>query len=51
MLKGEAKKVYQRKYMRGYMRVKRNQIRIEALLRPSVKTPIDADGNPIPESY
>lgn len=48
MLRGEAKKTYQRKYMRGYMRAKRSQIRIAGLLRPKV-SPVDADGNPIPE--
>jgi len=45
-LKGDAKKLYQRNYMREYMRKHR-------LLRPNVKTQtippsyIDADGNPV----
>lgn len=47
MLKGQAKKTYQRNYMKGYMR----ELRLKGgLLRPNVKTPkVDADGNAIPE--
>lgn len=54
MLKGEAKKTYQRWYMREYMRNLRSK---QGVLRPIVKTStpyapvleLDADGNIIPE--
>ena len=39
MLKGEAKKVYQREYMRDYMRRRRVKTQ-EEMLRPDVKTPV-----------
>ena len=46
MLTGQAKKDYQRRYMRGYKRIRRLKAK---LLRPFVKTPLDADGQPMPE--
>ncbi|KKN72915.1 hypothetical protein LCGC14_0406190 [marine sediment metagenome] len=47
MLKGQAKKDYQRTYMKDYMRNLRLKQRV---LRPVVKTQeLDADGNIVPE--
>ena len=41
MLAGEAKKRYQREYMRRYMRIKRTGVDTKGtLLRPNVKTPV-----------
>lgn len=59
MLKGQAKKDYQREYMKGYMKLRRAK---GILLRPSSVSPVktsipcipvpelDADGQPIYEA-
>ncbi len=53
MLTGESKKIYQRNYMREYMRVKRGKsVSKRQVVKTqninSVKTPmIDADGYPV----
>lgn len=65
MLKGQAKKDYQRGYMRDYMRVKRQVVKtpkldpvrpktlgrelLEDAIRIHGNLELDADGNPIPE--
>ena len=53
--KGEAKKLYQRQYMKGYMQ--RHRADVKTPLRPKmgfepkVRALLDADGNVIPEDF
>ena len=50
MLTGEAKKDYQRKYMRTYMRNKRRLLKLNSrVVKTQTLRPIDADGNVIYE--
>lgn len=43
-LKGEAKRVYQRRYMR-----KRRAVAKSGVVRPIVRPRLDVDGHPIPD--
>ena len=48
MLTGEAKKLYQRKYMRQYMHNKQRQLKLNSgVVKTQALRPTDADGNVI----